>query len=38
LEPSKPEDRKYLEDEWAADKDIEVNGKTYTYADGKVFK
>jgi len=38
LDPSKPEDKKFLEDEWAADVPIEVKGKTYEPADGKVFK
>lgn len=38
LDPSKPEDKKFLEDEWAADVPIVVNGKTYEPADGKVFK
>ena len=38
LDPSKKEDRDFVEDMWASDKAIEVNGKTYEYADGKVFK
>jgi elongation factor 1-gamma len=38
LDPSKPEDKEFLEDEWAADKSITVNGKEYENADGKVFK
>ncbi|KAK5094908.1 elongation factor EF-1 gamma subunit [Exophiala xenobiotica] len=38
LDPSKPEDKTYLEDQWSWDKPVEVNGKTYEWADGKVFK
>ncbi|KIX93645.1 uncharacterized protein Z520_10551 [Fonsecaea multimorphosa CBS 102226] len=38
LDPSKPEDKEFLENQWAWDKPIEVNGKTYEWADGKVFK
>jgi len=38
LDPSKPEDKAFVEDEWSWDKPIEVNGKTYEWADGKVFK
>lgn len=38
LDPSKPEDKALIEDEWSWDKPIEVNGKTYEWADGKVFK
>jgi elongation factor 1-gamma len=38
LDPSKPEDKAYLEDQWAWDKPVTVNGKTYEWADGKVFK
>ncbi|KAL2432501.1 Elongation factor 1-gamma 2 [Exophiala dermatitidis] len=38
LDPSKPEDRAFVEDQWAWDKPIEVNGKKYEWADGKVFK
>ncbi len=38
LDHSKEEDRKYVEDQWTWDKPIEVKGKTYEWADGKVFK
>jgi elongation factor 1-gamma len=38
LDPSKPEDKTFVEDQWAWDKPIEVNGKKYDWADGKVFK
>ncbi|KIW96849.1 uncharacterized protein Z519_02240 [Cladophialophora bantiana CBS 173.52] len=38
LDPGKPEDKEFLENQWAWDKPIEVNGKTYEWADGKVFK
>jgi len=38
LDPSKPEDRAYVEDLWTDEKPITVNGKEYVYATGKVFK
>jgi elongation factor 1-gamma len=38
LDPSKPADKEYLEDQWSWDKPVEVKGKTYDWADGKVFK
>lgn len=38
LDASKPEDKAFVEDQWAWDKPIEVNGKKYDWADGKVFK
>lgn len=38
LDPSKEQDRQLVEDEWSWDKPIKVNGKTYEWADGKVFK
>ncbi|KIW17213.1 hypothetical protein PV08_04404 [Exophiala spinifera] len=38
LDPSKPEDKAFVEDQWSWDKPIEVNGKKYEWADGKVFK
>jgi len=38
LDPSKPEEKEFVENQWAWDKPIEVNGKTYEWADGKVFK
>ena len=36
LDPVK--DREFVDDMWAWDKPIEVGGKTYEWADGKVFK
>lgn len=38
LDPSKPEDKEYVNDQWSWDKPIVVKGKTYEWADGKVFK
>src|ERR1700750_2412745 len=38
LDPSKAEDKTYVEDQWSWDKPVEVNGKKYDWADGKVFK
>ena len=38
LDPSSKADREFVNDMWAWDKPIEVNGKTYEWADGKVFK
>ncbi|KAI9797512.1 MAG: hypothetical protein M1833_005423 [Piccolia ochrophora] len=38
LDPSKKEDREFVEDQWAWDKPVVVAGKTYEWADGKVFK
>ena len=38
LDPAKPEDKAFLEDQWSWDKPIEANGKTYLWAAGKVFK
>jgi len=38
LDPTKAEDKEFVENQWAWDKPIEVNGKTYQWADGKVFK
>ena len=38
LDPAKEEDRKYLEDQWSWDKPVDVGGKKYEWADGKVFK
>ncbi|KAI9158750.1 Elongation factor 1-gamma 1 [Paramyrothecium foliicola] len=38
LDPSKPEDRAFVEDQWGWEKGITVNGKEYPNADGKVFK
>jgi len=38
LDPKNPKDREFVEDQWAWDKPIVVDGKTYEFADGKVFK
>jgi len=38
LDPSKPEDREFLELQWSWDKPIVVDGKEYPHASGKVFK
>ena len=38
LDPKNPADRKYVESIWAWDEPVEVNGTTYQWADGKVFK
>ncbi|OJD30753.1 elongation factor 1-gamma [Diplodia corticola] len=38
LDPTKAEDKTFVEDQWSWDKPIEVNGKSYEWADGKVFK
>ncbi|KAF2395956.1 eEF1-gamma domain-containing protein [Trichodelitschia bisporula] len=38
LDPTKEEDRTFVEDQWSWDKPIVVDGKTYEWADGKVFK
>jgi len=38
LDPMKAEDKAFVDDMWAWDKPIDVNGKTYEWADGKVFK
>ncbi|KAI9847809.1 MAG: hypothetical protein M1837_001702 [Sclerophora amabilis] len=38
LDPSKKEDKEFVEDQWSWDKPITVNGKTYEWADGKIFK
>ncbi|KAA6412221.1 MAG: eEF1-gamma domain-containing [Lasallia pustulata] len=38
LDPSKKEDREFVDDQWSWDKPIKVDGKTYEWADGKVFK
>jgi len=36
LDPVK--DKSFINDEWSWDRPIEANGKTYQWADGKVFK
>ncbi|RHZ52655.1 hypothetical protein CDV55_104639 [Aspergillus turcosus] len=38
LDPSNPEDKKLVEDEWAWDTSITVDGKEYPHVDGHVFK
>jgi elongation factor 1-gamma len=38
LDPTKPEDREFVELQWSWDKPITVNGKEYPHAAGKVFK
>ena len=38
LDPTKDADRTFIDDMWSWDKPITVNGKTYEWADGKVFK
>jgi len=38
LDPTKPEDRAYVDAQWSWDKPVVVNGKEYAHADGKVFK
>ncbi|MCJ1403256.1 hypothetical protein MMC11_006479 [Xylographa trunciseda] len=38
LDPSKAEDKEFVENQWSWDKPIEVKGKKYDWADGKVFK
>ena len=38
LDPTKSEDKEFVNDMWSWDKPIEVNGKSMEGADGKVFK
>ena len=38
LDPSKAEDKEFVDNQWSWDKPIEVKGKKYDWADGKVFK
>ncbi|KAH8149947.1 uncharacterized protein LAJ45_06100 [Morchella importuna] len=38
LDPTKAEDKEFVNDAWAWDKPVTVGGKTYDHADGKVFK
>ena len=38
LDPTKSEDKEFVDDMWAWDKPVVVNGKSYDWADGKVFK
>jgi elongation factor 1-gamma len=38
LDHTNPEDRKFIEDEWAQDTNVTIDGKEYEWAQGKVFK
>lgn len=38
LDASKPEDKKFVEEQWVQEEPITVDGKTYEWAEGKVFK
>lgn len=38
LDPHKTADKEFVDDQWSWDKPIEVDGKEYEWADGKVFK
>jgi elongation factor 1-gamma len=38
LDPSKPEDKEFINEQWTWEKPIVVKGKEYLWADGKVFK
>lgn len=38
LDPTDPKDKEFIDDMWSWDKPIVENGKTYEWADGKVFK
>lgn len=38
LDPSKKEDREFVDSMWSWDMPIEANGKEYKWSDGKVFK
>lgn len=38
LDPTKEEDRKFVEDEWSWERPLNINGKEYPHVDGKVFK
>jgi len=38
LDPTKPEDREYVNEQWTWEKPVIVAGKEYPWADGKVFK
>ncbi len=38
LDSSKAEDKEFVNDSWSWDKPIQVDGKEYEWADGKVFK
>ena len=38
LDPKSKADKEFVDDMWAWDKPVEVGGKKYEWADGKVFK
>jgi elongation factor 1-gamma len=38
LDPTKPEDKEFVNEQWTWEKPVTVNGKDYPWADGKVFK
>lgn len=38
LDPSKGSDKEFVDDQWSWDKPIEEGGKSFEWADGKVFK
>ena len=38
LDPKNAADKEFVNDQWAWDKPIEEKGKSYEWADGKVFK
>lgn len=38
LDSSKAGDKEFVNDQWSWDKPIQVDGKEYEWADGKVFK
>jgi elongation factor 1-gamma len=38
LDPTKAEDKEFVNEQWTWEKPITVNGKDYPWADGKVFK
>ena len=38
LDPTKAEDKEFVNEQWTWEKPITVNGKEYQWADGKVFK
>jgi len=38
LDPSKPEDKEFVNEQWTWEKPVVVNDKEYPWADGKVFK
>ncbi|RPB05799.1 eEF1-gamma domain-containing protein [Choiromyces venosus 120613-1] len=38
LDPTNPDDKKFVEDTWSWERPVTVDGKTFDWADGKVFK